>query len=121
MGNTISINNISVKKFVMTNNKMPNPNTQLAVLVGSNFQQNEKQYTCEVNIRIYVDEEKDIEEKTFAVDYTVSSVFSSEFTIELNDDTKKAMISQLLPHARANIAAAMGALGIEPIFVPYLL
>lgn len=79
----------------------------------------EDQTSCNsiVELVMYPSSEKDKESKKMSISMTIMGTFK-DIDFEGNASINDELLSNLLPHIRAFVGAAMGAVGMQPILIP---
>lgn len=114
----INIENIVPKELVIINDETPTKDTELQLNLHRKLEKTESGYIFYLSASIYKEAEKDAENRSFFIKYSLETYFSCERDgISVEDIRKEASIT-LYPYIRAGISAAMGSIGMRPLVLP---
>lgn len=114
----INIENIVPKEFIIINTETPTNDTELQLNLHRKLEKTESGYSFYLSASIYRETEKDAENKSFFLKYSLETYFNCERDEMSVEDIRKEASITLYPYIRAGISAAMGAIGIRPLILP---
>lgn len=114
----INIENIVPKELVIINDETPANDTALQLNLHRKLEKTESGYRFFLSASIYKETEKDAENRSFFLKYSLETYFSYERDEMSVDDIRKEASITFYPYIRAGISAAMGAIGMHPLILP---
>lgn len=114
----LSIADITTKDAIIINHEPPTKGTPLQLEITRRIGKAQPGFRFFLSASIYKESEKDVEEKTFFVKYSLEAHFNNVHTDLSLENLQDSAALMLFPYVRAGISAFTGAAGIEPVQLP---